>query len=619
MKFNSIIYVLILAILILAFGIIYQVILSLTIDENSEKFTKRHQLRKQWFLNILKPDHKTIGYSFILGLCIAILGMSIAVFAQQLIDQILPSKNTNMLIFSIVIVSVLLLVKVFFTTLRDNFLISQSKDLNNRIIDRFYTSLLRLPKPFFDTRKIGELVARFNDTQRIQNVIKVIIGNVVIHTLISIVSLAFLFYYSWKIGLIAAISLPFYFLFIYGFNTKIIVAQKEIMRSSTDNESNYINSIQNISTIKNTKRLSVFQKMNQRMYGNFQDKIFQLGKINVRLSLFSSVFGVLFLMGVLMYAAFEVYSGFMLIGELTAVLCIASSLLPSVASLALVAIPINEAQVAFDRMHELIALEEESSEKTLITQFESLTITDVSFAFSRRKQILNKINIQVSKNQCIAIVGESDCGKTTLSQLIQKKYTHTNGEILVNEKIPLQQISTKDWHTMIGVIPQEIIIFPGTLFDNIVLGKKDSLQNVDAFITEYSFEDFIQSLPKGYATLLGKDGINLSDGQKQILALIRVLYKKPQVLILDEFTATMDRNTAMFVFKVLKQLKSKITIIIISHHLQYLKLVVDEIYIIQEGETKVHGSHRTLLKTQNFYSDFWEKLLKTSEIVSWIS
>jgi ATP-binding cassette subfamily B protein len=357
--------------LILFFGIIYQIILSATIDENSEKFHKRHQLRKKWFINILKPDHKTIGYSIFLGLCIAILGMSIAVFAQQLIDKILPSRDLHMLIFSIIVVSVLLLIKVYFTTLRDNFLISQSKSLNNRIIDRFYSSLLRLPKPFFDTQKIGELVARFNDTQRIQNVLKVVIGNVVTHTLIAIVSLGFLFYYSWQIGLITSISLPFYFLLIYGFNTKIIKAQKEIMQSCTDNENNYIHSIQNISTIKNMNKQSVVQKINQRIYGNFQDKVFLLGKINVRLSLLSSVFGVLFLMGILIYTSFQVFSETMLIGELTAVLCIASSLLPSVASLALVAIPINEAQVAFDRMHELIVLEEKNIKKISITSLES--------------------------------------------------------------------------------------------------------------------------------------------------------------------------------------------------------------------------------------------------------
>ncbi|MCH2196446.1 ABC transporter transmembrane domain-containing protein [Kordia sp.] len=616
---DNIIYFLILAILILAFGIVYQIIQSMNIDENSEKFNKRYELRKQWFLNIIKPDQKTIGYSIILGLCIAILGMSIAVFAQQLIDVILPSKNTKMLIISMSVVTVLLLIRAYFTTLRNQFLISQSKNVNNRIIDRFYTSLLSLPKPFFDTRKIGELVARFNDTQRIQNVIKVVIGNVVIHTLISIVSLGFLFYYSWHIGLIAAISLPFYFLLMYGFNTKIIKAQKEVMQSCTDNESNYISSLQNISIIKNTNRQGVFQKLNQRVYGDFQDKVFQLGKINVRLSLFSSVFGVLFLMSVLIYTSFQVYGGTMLIGELTAVLCIASSLLPSVASLALVAIPINEAKVAFDRVHEFTALQEEDTGKTPVKKFKSLEIKNVSFGFEDKKQVLNNVNIKISQKQCIAIVGESGCGKSTLGQIIQKFYTHTNGEIIVNKEIPLHQVLTKDWLNIIGVIPQEIPIFPNTVFDNIVLGEDDTLQNVDAFITEYGFEDFIQRLPKGYATMLGKGGVNLSSGQKLILALIRVLYKKPQLLVLDEFTASMDRKTELFVFELLKQFKSKITIIFISHHLHYLKQIADEIYVMQEGETKVHGNHKTLLKTPNFYSDFWKKILKTPETINYIS
>ncbi|MEM6686711.1 MAG: ABC transporter transmembrane domain-containing protein, partial [Bacteroidota bacterium] len=546
-------------------------------------------------------------------------GMSIAVFAQQLIDVILPSKDTEMLVFSISVLTFLLLIKVYFTTLRNHFLISQSKRVNNRIIDRFYGSLLSLPKPFFDTRKIGELVARFNDTQRIQNVIKMVIGNVVIHTLISIVSLGFLFYYSWQIGLIAVISLPFYFLLMYGFNTKIINVQKEIMRSCTDNESNYISSLQNISIIKNTNRQRVFQKLNQRMYGDFQDQVFQLGKINVRLSLFSSIFGVLFLMGVLIYTSFQVSNGIMLIGELTAVFCIASSLLPSVASLALVAIPVSEAKVAFDRIHEFTALEEEDTGKIPVKKFNSLEIKNISFGFEKDKSILNNVSIKVAKKQCVAIVGESGSGKSTLGQIIQKFYTHTRGDIFVNKDIPLQQVLTKDWRNIIGVIPQEVPIFPNTVFDNIVLGEEDTLQNVDAFITEYGFEDFIQRLPKGYATMLGKGGMNLSNGQKQVLALIRVLYKKPQLLILDEFTATMDRKTELFVFELLRRLKSKITIIFISHHLHHLKQIADEIYVMQEGETKVHGNHKTLLKTPNFYSDFWEKIIKMPEAINYVS
>lgn len=115
-------------------------------------------------------------------------------------------------------------------------------------------------------------------------------------------------------------------------------------------------------------------------------------------------------------------------------------------------------------------------------------------------------------------------------------------------------------------------------------------------------------MPQGYATILGEEGINLSGGQKQLLALMRVLYKKPKLLLLDEFTSAMDRKTEQFVLNLLNKLKSEMSIIFISHRLHSLKHIADKIYIIERGETKVFGTHQQLLKTGNFYSDYWLSL-----------
>src|SRR5690606_9867530 len=146
-------------------------------------------------------------FSIGLGGVIAVLGMAMAVFSQKLIDDILPSKDMGKLITGIVLVAVLLLARVGFTVLREYFLVKQTKDFNNRIVGHFFGTLLELPKPFFDTRKIGELVARLNDTQRVQKVIKTIVSNTVIDALTVLVSFGFLFYYSWKTGLVALICL----------------------------------------------------------------------------------------------------------------------------------------------------------------------------------------------------------------------------------------------------------------------------------------------------------------------------------------------------------------------------------------------------------------------------
>lgn len=583
----------------------------LTLTPN-ESFIKTETLKtnkKRWFLSLLKEDYKLLLFSILLGLGIAVLGMAMAIFSQKLIDDILPSKDFTKLVTGIVLVAFLLLVQVFFTALRDYFLIRQSKDFNNRIIDSFYSALLNLPKPFFDTRKIGELVARLNDTQRVQRVISLVASSVIINVLVTLVSLIFLFYYSWQTGLIALVSLPFYAFLLYNFNKPIITAQKELMQAYALNESNYITSMQGIATIKNSNRQGIFKELNKLVYGNYQDKAFNLGKINIRLSVFSGIFGVLFLIGILLYTSIQVYYQTMQLGELMAVLGIAGSLLPSVAGLALIAIPINEAKVAFNRMYEFTSIEKETVGIENTRVFESLTIENLSFRFAGRSALLKSISLSVQKNECIAIVGESGCGKSTLGQIIQKFYAYENGSVTINNKHDLRAINTKDWRTMLGVIPQDITVFNGNVVDNILLGKEDSPEQIVSFCKDYGFEKFISELPQGYATILGEEGVNLSGGQKQLLAFMRALYKKPQLLLLDEFTSAMDRKTERFVLDLLLKLKNKMSIIFISHRLHSLKHLADRIYIIENGNSDVFGSHKELMETNNFYSQFWTHIL----------
>lgn len=582
--------------------------LTLCPNESFEKVADLKSNKKQWFLNLLKDDYKLLAFSVLLGLGIAILGMAMAIFSQKLIDEILPLKNITKLISGIVLVAFLLLVRVFFTAIRDYFLIRQTKDFNIRIIDNFYSSLLYLPKLFFDTRKIGELVARLNDTQRVQRVISMVASSVIINVLVTIVSLGYIFYYSWQTGFIAFVSLPFYFLLIYRFNKPIITAQKEVMQGYAFSESNYVSSMQGIATIKNNNRQGVFKKINQFIYGNYQEKSFALGEIKVKLSVISGVFSVLFLIGVLAYTSVQVYHEIMKLGELMAILSIAGSLLPSVAGLALITIPINEAKVAFNRMYEFASIEKEKTGNIPITKFESLSIENMSFRFVGRSQLLKNIDLSIKQNECIAIVGESGCGKSTLGQVLQKFYPFENGSVIINNKININDVNTGDWRNIIGVIPQEITVFNGNIIDNILLGIEEKPEDIVSFCKDYGFEPFIVELPQGYATILGEEGINLSGGQKQLLALMRVLYKKPQLLLLDEFTSAMDRKTERFVLDLLIKLKKELSIIFISHRLHSLKYISDRIYLIENGETKIFGTHNQLLKTSNFYSDYWSDL-----------
>lgn len=579
----------------------------LTLEPNGQfvKETDVKNSQRKWFLALLKEDYKLLWISILLGFFVAGLGMAMSLFFQKLIDDILPSHKMHKLIAGIVLLGVLLLARVGLSVLREYFLLQQSKDFNNRINNQFFSSLLHLPKPFFDTRKIGELVARLNDTQRVQRVIKMLASSLVIDVLVAVISLFFLFGYSWKLGLIILLSLPIYFYIIYRSNKVIILSQKEVMQSYAFNESNYINTIQGIATIKNDNKQGVFSKTNELIFGSFQEKLFSLGKINITLSWQSGLASVFFLVGVLIYTSIQVFNKEIKLGELMATLGIVGSLLPSIANLALISIPINEAKIAFNRMYEFASIEKEKEDGVTITEINNITIQNLSFRFAGRSELFTDISINIEKGKFTAIVGESGSGKSTLGQILQRFYNFEKGNIIVNNQYQLSEIELKNYRSLIGVVPQEITVFNGNVIDNILLGQSDTLDNITNFLTEYGFDIYFNQLPQGLKTILGEEGINLSGGQKQIIALARAIYKKPQFLILDEATSAMDKNTENFSMSLFEKIKPNCAIFFISHRLNSLKKIADAIYILENKTISHFGNHDQLIMTDNFYSEYW--------------
>jgi ATP-binding cassette subfamily B protein len=585
----------------------------LTLAPNGN-FTKEKVVKKRkqkWILELIKEDYSILGVAAVLGLIIAGLGLSMAIFSQKLIDVIIPQKNLLRLNMGIALLLVLLLAKEGFQYLRQYLLINQAKDFNTRIIDYFYSRLLNLPKLFFDTRKIGELTARLNDTSRIQRVISQIIGTLVADIMMVLASLTLLFVYKWEVAVASVLFLPVFFILIRYHNKSILIGQRNVMAGYAQCESNYISTIQGIETIKNFNKQDLFGGSNKELYQNYQSKVVTLGRIQIKLSFLASSSGVVFLVGVLFYCANLMLNGKLLAGELIAITSMCGSLLPGVANLALIAIPINEAKIAFDRMFEFTGIEPEMSEiENQYPAFQSLEAKNVSFRFAGRSQLLRRISFGVNKGEIIAIMGENGCGKSTLAQILQKHYEPESGSIILNAKQSQNNISLDNWRQIVGSVPQNIHIFNGTVIENIAFEEASSkTQEVFNFLQQNGFAPFIESLPQSFMTMVGEEGINLSGGQRQMIALARALYQKPRLLILDEVTSAMDRKSEQFVLQLLKKLKSEMGIIFITHRLHVLKGFCDRIYIMENGEISMQGNHETLLQSENLYSQHWNDLV----------
>ena len=579
--------------------------LTLTPTPQFKKKTTQQKAQFKWFLNLIQKDVRLLLISGLLGTVIAVLGLAMAIFSQKLIDNILPSKDVSKLIQGVLLLTFLLLARIGISVVREYFLLLQAKDFNTRINQQFFSKLLHLPKFFFDTRKIGELVARLNDTQRIQRVIKMLVSATFIDILVVFITSTFLFYYSWQVGIFTLLSIPIYFFVIHKNNAKIVALQREVMQSYALVESHYINTFQGITDIKIGNKQGVFSKVNKTIFLSSQEKAFQLGKVNIKLSWISGAISVIFLVSILVYNAIQVLNGTLLLGELMAILSMVGSLLPSVLNLALISIPINEAKVAFARMYNFTAIPHEQEEGENIHTIDRITLENVSFRFIGRKPILHHLSLQINKGEIVAVIGENGCGKSTLANLLLQFYPPDEGVIYINQQYPLNTIATKSYRSKVAYIPQEVAIFNGNVLDNILLGTPCKAEDLLAFLSEYGFDTYFNQFPQGLTTQLGEKGVNISGGQKQLIAFARALFKKPQLLILDEATSAMDRHTEAFAHRILNQIKRDSLTLFISHRLHSLQHFADRICILENGTVRHSGTHNHLMQTQNFYSDFF--------------
>ncbi len=569
---------------------------------------KQQEKRKvNWFYQLVKEDINVLISSAIIGLILAGLGMATAIFSQKLIDTIIPSNSISKLITATLMLFLLLIIRSILQYVRGRMVIGQSMNFNNRIVNYFYNSLLYLPKRFFDGREVGDMIARLNDTSRIQNTITQLIGTLLIDLLTLIVTLIVIFHYSWQVGVVAVLFAPLYFIIIWAHNSRIVTRQQEVMKGYAQTESFYIDTIKGIGDVKGSCSESHFKSVGSTIYSAYQFKVFSLGSLGVSLSLLYGAIGVLFITSVLAIGGILVIQNTLTTGALMALFALVSALIPSVQNLAMLPIPFNSARIAFDRMFEFTGVSPEPYSKGKIECIKELSLERVHFRFQGRSALLKGINLNVKKGELVALTGESGCGKSTIAQILEKFYPVESGKILVNGSMPLTDINTNYWRSMVGYVPQTPHIFNGTILENILINSNVQPQVLMQKINDWNLSGFMQQFPMGLHTLVGEKGVNLSGGQIQVVSMLRAFIKQPELIILDEATSAMDRKTESLVLSLLKQIKSEIATILISHKIQAFKSLADRIYILEDGVINSSGTHQVLMESENFYSQYWKE------------
>lgn len=540
--------------------------------------------KRDWFIGNLRDDIPLLGISVVLGLFISIISLSTAIFSQKLIDQFLPNKHNLYIIFGLVLLFIVLLSRTLISYMRQQVMLQQNRDYNVRLTSFFIDKTLRLPKVFYDSRKSGDMIARLNDTQRIQQNIHYIVGNMVIDLLISFVSLIAVLVYSIYIGFIVIAFIPFIVWLIHSYTTKFVHGQKEVMNAYAMTENYYINTLQGITAIKENHAHNFFADIGKQIFTLYQNAMFNLGqhgnKLTTKIEMLASFITVV----VISASVYLYYRDQLSIGTLVAIISLVSSILPAVVRLAQINIQIQEIKVAFDRMYDLTNIREDIvNEEMAQYEFESLTLEDIGFRFKGQRKLFEKINIKIIKGQIIGLSGYSGSGKSTLLQIIQGLYDPEQGKIIINGKVE-QSLKTITWKTTYATVPQDIKLFNGNVYSNVVMDKPCSLEDFHSFCQFYGFDQFFERLSMGYQTPLGESGVRLSGGQRQILAFARALYKKPKLLLLDEATSALDAETESFILDIIQRLKSEqnMAILFITHR-NVINKMADRLYVMENG------------------------------------
>ena len=313
--------------------------------------------------------------------------------------------------------------------------------------------------------------------------------------------------------------------------------------------------------------------------------------------------------GVGVTGAVGVINGSLSVGQLTSFLSYANQYTKPFNEISGVVTELQNAIACAKRIFDLIeeepqVLEPENAVK-LTGVKGNVRLSDVSFSYTPERKLIEHFHLEVKPGQRVAIVGPTGCGKTTLINLLMRFYDVTGGEIRV-EDIDIRELTRRSLRAGYGMVLQETWLKAGTVRDNIVMGKPDATQDqIIAAAKASHAHSFIKRLPKGYDTWITEDGGNLSQGQKQLLCITRLMLVKPPMLILDEATSSIDTRTEVRIQKAFAQLMEGRTSFIVAHRLSTIR-EADVILVMKDGKIIEQGSHEELLKKGGFYQNLYE-------------
>ncbi len=560
------------------------------------------------FFPLLKTHKKVCAEIIFASIILSFLGILSAFYFRFLIDEVLYSGlEQSLRTFSIGFLAVIIF-RALLGLARNQLLTVMSFKIDAMLIHKYFEHVVHLPTRFFTGRKTGEILARMNDANTIRQVISATALTVVLDSLMLIFGGIFLI--SLGSNLIAAAIIPvvisavIVWLYAKPYQNKI----RRRAVAEAEKHSCIVESLNGISTIKalaaedTAIEQAEFKIVNAIRHGI---NLGSFANFENSLQNFISSCGTL---AIYWLGSLNILNGKMSLGQLISFVVLSGYFLEPLSRLLTLQPQLQEAYIAAERLSEIFDEDCEADIDKGSIELDGIDgkieIKNVSFGYDAGIKKLHNINLEINPGEKVAFVGSSGSGKTTLAKLLMKFYKPQEGDIFI-DGVNLQDVKTDSFRKQIGYVPQEILLFSGTIEENINWGTSNNdLQRTIAAARAAEASSFIEALPDRYNTFVGEHGATLSGGERQRIAIARILLRNPAFLILDEATAGLDSISENAVMKTLNEISAGRTTIIIAHRLSTIT-ECDKIFVLKNGEIVEAGSHADLLEKDGAYSKLW--------------
>jgi len=572
----------------------------LPIDESEKRKLNKKNLEKLSGIFRFALPYKT---PFIIGMvflfCSSLMLLTFPYVAGKLIDAASGKtwiiNDINGIAFILIGI---LFVQSIFSFFRVWLFAKVSENSMRDIRVALYEQLVRLPMTFFDQRRTGELISRItSDVTMLQDTFSITLAELLRQVITLLAGIVFLFYTTPRLTLFMLITIPVLVIIAMIFGKFIRKLSKKTQDQLAGANVVVEETLQSIVTVKSfTGEAYETARYKSKLNGVVEVALKAAGYRGAFISfIIFALFGGI--VAVIWYGATLVSAGEMSVGDLVSFVLYTTFIGGSIAGLGDIYGQVQKAIGSSERVLEILgeAIEKQVKNEIDIPMEGSIQFDQVVFHYPTRPEyrVLDGINIHVEPGEKIALAGHSGAGKSTIIQLLLKFYEVGKGDILLDGK------SIADWNLYglrrnIGIVPQEVLLFGGSIRENIRYAKPDaSDEEIIKAASQANALEFIDKFPEGLETLVGERGIKLSGGQRQRIAIARAILKDPAILILDEATSSLDAETESLVQEALDILMKGRTTIIIAHRLATIRKV-DRIYVIKDGKVIEEGNHDSL-------------------------